>query len=340
MLSILANKSVFFIGGRGVGKTRVIRSIPKVPDHNETTFDSFTYDELDRLCHSLEPANNILTEDPQIGARNEKLVFKVPEFSTLSQYHREIFLTVCSRVASDGEYINQTTTLQHLKFENCKLSMVVAVQPRLYSQLCNRYQQWETMSSDRFTKFALLNPLRQGNTIDEPFVATLPREIPLSATIQTGVNLDAISALFAGQVSEGRKLLYARDYATAFARLQGKTEVTQSDVDLFHKLFSPYLQSFSELQERANLDATVTVSSGNIELLVEIGKHLEGINSVNLAGNLMVTVRHVQRGLEFLQERDLIIEPEHRYYLNQELSEFFNWYRDTFSLTNVAGEED
>jgi len=338
ILSVLANKSVFFIAGRGVGKTRVISSIPHVEDHFETKFDTFTYGELDTLCQSLAPNQTEMTENYLGGVENKKLVFIVKEFSTLSEYHREVFLTVCSRVALDGDYTHITTVTPHLRFENCKLSMLVAIQPRLYSQLCNRYTQWENMSSDRFTKFLLLNPLRQNITIDEQFVATLPREIPNAATLQNGLNMEKLVNLFEGQISGGRAYIYARDYAMAFARLQGKTEVTQEDNELFYRLFSPYLQSFTILQERANLEASVTVSSGNIELLVEIGKYPEGIAEGNLALSLMVTTRHIERGLGFLLAKDLIAERDNRYYLNDELQEFFTWYRDTLCRPNVAGE--
>jgi hypothetical protein len=340
-LSILANKSVFFIANKGVGKTRIIKSVPEVEDHHATNFDAFTYGELNDLCQKFEDRPNMFpldVKDCQIGVKDKNLVFKVTEFSSMSEYHRQVFLTVCSKLASDGDYKHITTITPHLNFENCKLSMLIAVQPRLYSQLCNRYTQWETMATDRFTKFPLLNPLREGNTIDEPFVATLPKEIPNSAILGKATNLEKLVTLFQGQISEGRAYLYARDYIVAFARIQGKTEVSQEDIDLFHTLFSPYLQSFTLLQERADLEATITVSSGNLELLVEIGKHMEGITKDDLAKSLMVTVRHTERGLAFLSDKGLIMEQEDKYSLNNDLSGFFKWYKDTLSLANVAGE--
>jgi hypothetical protein len=340
-LSILANKSVFFIANKGVGKTRIIKSVPEVEDHHATNFDAFTYGELNDLCQKFEVNPNMFpldAKDCQIGVKDKNLVFKVTEFSSMSEYHRQVFLTVCSKLASDGDYKHITTITPHLNFENCKLSMLIAVQPRLYSQLCNRYTQWETMATDRFTKFLLLNPLREGNTIDEPFVATLPKEIPNTAILGKATNLEKLVTLFQGQISEGRAYLYAKDYAIAFARIEGKTEVSQEDVDLFYTLFSPYLQSFTLLQERADLEATITVSSGNLELLIEIGKHMEGITKDDLAKSLMVTVRHTERGLAFLSDKGLIMEQEDKYCLNNDLSGFFKWYKDTLSLANVAGE--
>jgi len=330
-LSILANKSVFFIGGRGTGKTRIICCVPEVESHETEKFDTFTMGELDSLCKKIAGNYDFLTNFE--GVQNKNLVFKVKDFSTLSEYHREIFLTICSRISLDGDYQHITTLTPYLKFENCKLAMLIAIQPRLYSLLCQRYHQWDNMSSDRFTKFLILNPLRKGITNDVDLVATLPRKIPTDANIPETVDLSKLTELFNGQVSEGRAYLYARDYAKAISRFQENTAVAQEDVDLFYKLFNPYLGTFTALQHRANLEATVTVTSGHLELLTEIAKHMEGITKPDLAAKLMVTVRHIERELEFLLDKGIVRKLEDKYLLSTELEEFFNYYIDTFSAT-------
>jgi hypothetical protein len=159
LLSILANKSVFYIGGRGVGKTRIIQCTPDVDDYDTSKWDTFTMGELSDLCKRL--SNNADPIEFE-GIHDNQLVFKVKDFSTLSEYHRWTFLTICSKIISDGDYTHITIVTPYLKFENCKLAMLVAIQPILYSHLCNRDTQWESMSTDRFTKFLVLNPLRQG----------------------------------------------------------------------------------------------------------------------------------------------------------------------------------
>lgn len=329
-LSILANKSVFFIGGRGIGKTRIISCVPNVEGYNTEKFDTFTLGELDTLCAKLAGRADLF--DNYIGVQNKSLVFKVKDFSTLSEYHRTIFLTVCSKISSDGDYTHITTITPHLKFENCKLSMLIATQPKLYSMLCNRYPQWETMSTDRFTKFLVMNPLREGITNDDQIVATLPRKIPTSVEIPKTVDLKQLVTLFRGQISEGRAFLYARDYVGAIAKFQGKEEVSQDDVNIFYSLFSPYLESFSKLQHREDLEATVTVTSGHMELLSEIAKYLEGKTTEELAAELMVTPRHIEREVNFLLNKDLIRLQENKYLLSTNLEEFFNHYKDTFSV--------
>ena len=330
-LSILANKNVFFIGGRGVGKTRIIKSVPDIEGIYSSNWDTFTYNELDNLCSRYSIHGCDLTPD-LIGVQNKHFLFKVKDFSTLSEYHREVFLTVCSRISTDGDFTHVTTLTPHLKFEDCKLTMLIAIQPRLYSLLCNRYPQWESMSYDRFTKFLVLNPLRQESTVDTPFVPTLPRKIPLSASLPQTIDLSKLTTLYSKHTSQGRALLYARDYAIAIARFQGKNTVEQEDVDLFYRLFSPHLDSFSKLQQRQNLESPTIVSSGHMELLTAIGKYLEGVTKQQLSESLNVTVRHIERCAVFLLEKELIREEEGKYHLSTDLEQFFNWYRDTFSL--------
>jgi hypothetical protein len=117
------------------------------------------------------------------------------------------------------------------------------------------------------------------------------------------VNIGKLEALFRGHVSEGRARLYARDYARAIARFQEKNEVTEQDVEIFYKLFSPYLEPFSSLQQREDLESRVHVSSGHVEVLTEIGKTLEGISKQDLSRNLMVTADHIVRCARFLLEK-------------------------------------
>jgi hypothetical protein len=333
-LSTLADKSVLFIGTRGTGKTRVINCIP---DYEEETItqkvDTFTYNELDTLVQKYS------TDEFGIGVKNLHFVFKIEEFSALSEYHRGLFLTVCSKICSDHNYSHVSQMSPHLLIENCKLTMFLGVQPILYSKLCNFYPQWESMSYDRFTKFLLLNPLREDNTEDIDLVTTFPTKIPTKAEIPSTVNLEPLVSLFRGQVSTGRATLYAKDYAKAIARFQGKSEVSQEDVDLFVKLFSPYLEAFSRLQERRGLDLPITVSSGAMELVGEVGKHMNGITKQELARNLWVTDRTIERGLVVPIAKGLIIETEGKYYISEEIQEYFKWYSATFSSQMSSNTE-
>lgn len=323
VLSILANKSVFYIAGRGVGKTRVINLLPDIPGTQVSKWDTFTLEELSNYCKTIANSNDYV--------ENKHLVFKVEDFSTLGNYHREIFLTVCSKIISDGNYTHATKHTKYLDVRNCKLTLLIAIQPLLYSRLCNNYTQWESMSYDRFSKFLVLNPLRRG-TIDVPLIPTLPRKININPTFnQKKLKLNKVISIYKGQVSGGRAFLYARDYVTALARFEGAKEVKQTHVDRFCKIFGPYLDSFSTLQERKNLSSAIEVNSGKINLLTEIAKSSKTVKKQKLAQNLYVTERHIERCAKQLVDVDLIEKPKPaKYRLSKKLRKHFRSYEDTF----------
>jgi len=325
-LSILANKSVFFIGERGTGKTRTVKLIPSLKGTLASKWDTFTYQELSNFCKSLANSSKVV--------ENKHLVFKIEEFATFTDYHRELFLTVGSKLISDGTFVHKTTHSPFLNLQNCRLTMLVAIQPLLYNRLCLKYTEWDALSYDRFTKFIMLNPLRQ-KTVDVPLIPTLPRKInPNVALHEDEVDLDQLVAMFKGHVSEGRATLYARDYAKAMASFMGAETVEQKHVDLFHQLFHPYLESFAVLQKAEDLDSTVRVTTGSMKLLGEISKYKGYVQKKKLAHDLRVSERHIEKGARELLEAELIEKPSShagKYRLSASLREFFKWYRGLLS---------
>lgn len=321
VLSILANKSVFFIGERGTGKTRTVKLIPSLEGTLVSKWDTFTYQELSNYCKPLAYSSKVV--------ENKHLVFKIEEFATFSDYHRELFLTVGSKLISDGSFVHKTTHSPFLNVQSCKLTMLIAIQPLLYNRLCLNYTEWDALSYDRFTKFIMLNPLRQ-KTVDVPLIPTLPRKINHRATLnEDEVNLNTLVTMFKGHVSEGRATLYARDYAIAMARFMGAAVVQQKHVNLFHQLFHPYLNSFAVLQMAEDLDSPVKVTTGSLKLLGEIGKSNGYVEKKKLAHDLRVTERNIERGAKQLLEAKLIEKPSPhagRYRLSEILRNFFNWY--------------
>jgi len=311
-LSKLANKSVFFIAGKGCGKTRVINLTPEIEGTEEKKMDTFTLSALDG--YQIE---------------NEHLVLKVEDFSSTGEYHRRVFLRTFGKVISDGNFYHHTKGPNglHIDIKNCKLTVLAAIQPLLYSNLCHKFGEWENMASDRFSKFMLLNPLRS-ETKDFPFVATLPRKISKNVRFcQNDLDLSKILSLYKWQLSEGRAFLYARDYVKALARFLGAEAVQQEHVDLFYQLFHPYLESFNVLQEAKDLDSPISVSAGKMKLLTEIAAHNDVKSTKELAKNLFVTERHIQRCAQELIDIGLIEKPRiAEYWLFENLRNFFEWY--------------
>lgn len=262
VLSVLANKSVLLIGNRGFGKTLAIKQTPIPHGYLVKNWDSFTFDQLNSFCRKNrdEGFNGIL---------GRHLVFKIEEISALQQYHRELLLTVISKIITDRNYEHVTSWTPNLSFENCRLTCLIAIQPVIYSTLCSKNSQWKAMSSDRFVKFLLLNPLRN-KTVDFTNL-DLTCEINSIKDVTLPENLDVtkVNDLFVDQISAGRSRLYTDSYLKAYAKFNGKATVTQSDVEEFEFLFKPYLKSFNDLQ-RALPDYSLYVSAGDLKVLMAI----------------------------------------------------------------------
>ncbi len=322
VLSIMANKSVMFIGIRGIGKTRLIDLIPNITGTIVSKWDTFTYGGFHKFCQKISDADG--------KVKDKTLVFKVEEFSTFSQQHREHFLTTISKIISDGSF-RHITHQYYIDVENCKLTMLIAIQPRIYSDLCSKYTEWDSLSYDRFTKFVLINPLRTG-TCREEFHPTLPEKMTQIETFDIeNLDLSCLIDLFSGHVSRGRAEIFALDYVRALAEFLGCNNVEQWHVDLFYRLFHPYLEIFSLLQEAEDLDSPVMVRSSHLKLLSGIGSSLDYVPKKELAELFHVSERHVERTARELLEKELIERypgREAKYRLSERFRRFFEMYRD------------
>ena len=322
VLSIMANKSVMFIGIRGTGKTRLINLIPQIPETNVSKWDTFTYSELSAFCKRNSDSKGIV--------RDKNFVFKIEEFSSFSHYHREQFLTTASKIVSDGNFRHVTKSL-HIDLEECYLTMLIAIQPQKYSELCSKYTEWDSLSYDRFTKFVLINPLRTG-TSRQPCNPTLPEKMS-HIKLEDNHNLDLsnLIELFRGHVSRGRAEIFSLDYVRALAEFLGADHVEHWHVELFNCLFHPYLKTFSILQSAEDLDSPIIVKSSYLKLLNGIGKSPEYVTKKDLAYEFYVTERHIERTAKDLLEKGLIEKPSPhaaKYRLSCDLREFFEKYKD------------
>jgi predicted transcriptional regulator len=320
-LSILANKSVFFIAGRGQGKTRTVNSIPEIPNTSVSNWDSFTLQGLAM----------------QIGqVKDTHLIWKVEEFGTLSKYHRRIFLDIVPKIITDGRYIHVTKSIW-IEIENCQLDLLIAIQPLLYSELCRTETRWESMAMDRFGKFLLLNPLRE-TTSDAPMTIRIPSSFPKEKPVIKNVNLGKVERLYSEQVSRGRKYVYARDYLSALASFLGEKRVTHKHVNLFYDLFSAYLEAFNQLQFSKDLESSIEIQAGQMKLLLEVSSYNSGVTKKALAETFKVSERNIEKYAAGLLEHGLISKDaangrgkQTEYHLAAKFQQFFKDYSHLFS---------
>jgi len=322
VLSIMANKSVFFIAIRGQGKTTAITLIPELPDTLVSNWDSFTLQGLDEDVGQVHDAH---------------LVWKVLDFNTLSKYHRRIFLDVVPKIITDGSYHHHTKSL-NIDIANCQLNLLVAIQPMLYSELCRTESRWESMAVDRFSKFLLLNPLRT-STYDAPLTVKIPETYIKPIMSLKACEIEKVENLYAGQeISKGRRFLYMRDYLSAFASFCGDAEVTEKHAGLFYDLFNVYLEAFNRLQYAKDLESSVEIQAGQMKLLNEVSSYEHGVTKKELAKTFRVGERNVEKYAVGLLESKLI-EKDIRtgrgncttYRLAPPFTAFFDSYQERFT---------
>src|SRR4029077_1117864 len=85
---------VLFLGELGTGKGTTIKSIKKSDDDSfDLMMNTITYQEL---ANSIGKSNN------------QKMTWRFPEWSTMTKYHRELFLTVGAQIISDHEFYHES----------------------------------------------------------------------------------------------------------------------------------------------------------------------------------------------------------------------------------------
>lgn len=352
-LSVLANKSVAYIGIKGTGKGRTMKTIPKIQGTYEKYWHTLTYEETSNYCAKIIESEEEKKDKCVYG---KHLIWYTEDFNTFSQQHRRHFLGMVGCLISEGFYCHKTRHSPYLCFgdefhpqKNCKLTYLVGIQPKRYSALCKEESQWQSMTDDRFSKFVVLNPLRGNRDQDIPFRPTFTKTFNINDIYCEDRELkwEKLKRMFRGQISEGRWKFYARDYSKALAGFKGKKVVEQEDLDEFYSLFHPYLETFNELYYAETPSDDAGINASEVNLVTALGKSLKPVRDYELCRMLHIKsrrlkdgqqskevsaghIRRVARGL-LRQEKPLIQKhgesPNPIYYsLSPELLEFFKEY--------------
>lgn len=352
-LSVLARKSAFLIGEMGTGKGTAISRTDKI---RRTTIEqewfSFTYTELASRIGEVADTD---------------LLFKIPEWSVLSEYHRDMFLTIISHVITDHNFYKELRDKENpvINIKDCELTTLIAIQPLKFNQMITHNENWGSLSSDRFIKFCLLNPLRDDTVEPERLNLRMPDALidPLDGESERyGYDYNTriyhepkiLMQLFGKQISVGRKKLYARDYLRAYCQFVGdKTARPKHELELL-KLFAPYISIWERMYYPKGYDIAKapTFDIGGYRLLQALAYLQGSITSKELAkyfylgyeeeGEALVTERserNIRRYGERLRRMNLISITEDspkRLALAGWLKEHFDWYRDLISVGYMA----
>lgn len=277
-IALYAKKSVFNIASSGSGKKILIGSIKAPRDiipEFDMEFDSLTLTQMAKRI-------NIISD--------KWLLWRIFEFATLQDYHRRIMLSIGSKIITDRNYMHVVGVGDKalvIDIKNCDLSMLIGIQPVIFSNTVSNSDIWRALTNDRFIKLVVINPLRKKEVnaypifhIDEPIRQdyNLP-EKPL-----------VMSRVLKGQVSDGRLNSLCRSLLKSYMQFEGYEEYKKIYEIEFMQLFKPLITIFDSIYYTNDLGTSKVIRAGNMCLLEQIAKAdlYNGITQKELAEKFKV----------------------------------------------------
>lgn len=320
----LANVSCFFMGEVGTGKGTIIKNIRALD----------VKPEYDMTISTM----NLTTLIKTIGdVKDEKLLWRVPEWSTLQPYHRNIFLTIGSEVITDGNFNHVSRSKDEdigLHIVNCRLTAFVGIQPLKMGKMMNENENWESIAKDRFMKFALINPLRNDTIESKPQYQFITK-LSFNEVVPIHSSLAVMKMALGGQCSDERMLIYARRLLSAYCKLEGYEVATIKAEVEFRKLFGTYLNLYNLLSFTTDIDKEEKFAVGTLRLLGLVVK-LRYVTLYEILSRFKykdVTDERFRREVleraEILQRYKLIqIGNSPTFTISKELQTFYDWYSE------------
>jgi hypothetical protein len=344
-LTVLARKGIFLIASRGNGKGATISCInqfDKNPQYKVSIFESVNYTDFKKQLHGR--------------VFKKTLLWKIPEYSTLSKYNRSIFLPMISQLISDHRYVKNITETFFIDIQESYCVGLIGIQPLKMQRMMIEDDTMESLVTDRFIKFILINPLRSEDDYYEghpKFTVPLAEILKRRDKIKPETSFKQTKNLFRMQVSIGRTKQFAIEYMKAFCMLEGYDIITPEIESQFISMFSPYLRLYDAVTYSRNIDESDTTSTGAlrmIELMArsEDPKQLEftRFTAKELAKIFKVYSRHedenqevdtstINYHLRILKHSNIIQnkkEGQVPYYsLSQNLQDYFHYYKENWS---------
>lgn len=333
-LCSLADISCFYIGEMGSGKGTLIKSIK-------------AYDvDYDMNLYTI----NIVTLFKKFyneghGIVDKKILWRVDEWSTLKEVHRDMFMSLGAELITDHRYshVSGASVYQslELKMENIILVAFVGIQPIKFAHMTTGEQvgeTWNALTSDRFLKFALINPLRTKTNRATPEYTFSPR-LPRKELVTVNSELGIMKMALKDQVSEDRLPLFCESLIKAYCKYEGYETVTPKAEIEFKKLFGFYLSLYGMFTYTLDINEGNKFSCGAFRLLNAISRHegksfpdlIEYFKIYNKSGKEENYIKEMKMELKILERYDLAhpySESEPRMYTSQRVDDYFQWYRN------------
>ena len=282
-ICVLAKTSLMYVGEKAIGKSTSIKSIKglNILEAWDMPMDTMTLTEL---------VGRIGTVD------NGNILWRIKDWSTLSPYHRQVFLTVGSQIISDGEFHHTMGSPDKpiaLAIKNTVLTVLIGITPMKFGMMIRENENWESMATDRFIKFCTINPLRAKSLKHTPIYHMSPafkddRFINVNYSMPIESNLMITKHVLQGQVSQDRLDIFARDLLVSYATIEGYDKITIRTEMEFKNMFEIYMKVFPDLSYSTDIEQPSKFATGSLRLLIEIARHTEGISLKHLADSFGV----------------------------------------------------
>lgn len=330
VLSCLAGQSVFDVASSGRGKTHMIYSIieamSRLPNIMITNWNSMTYYEL------VE----------KIGVQaNKDLLWTVEEWSMLSPYHQDLLMAITAKVQTDKNFerlVSKGAFTAQVKLLNCNLMILICIQPYKFRKLMKESDSWNSMASDRFIKFMLVNPLQQ-DTKKQPPHFDLPECLYKHREYNFRPN-KLISSLFDEHLTQGRSELATVRYMEAWARLNDKDDFTDIDALAFRQFYAPYLELYPLMIKVVDPDQEESFYTGPFRVLEHFMRKYpesltmqdleEAFHMVSVDDEKTMSDRTIYRHLRVLESKNIVTRNSPDYKLAPRYSKFFEKYRESW----------
>ena len=334
-IGFLGKISTMYIADKGKGKGTTISSIKTgLPENLDMIIDNLTMSELGnknelQLC------------------RDKTLVWRIKEWSTMSPYNRELFLTVGAKIITDREYYHYLGERKGglpiiIDIKNTDLICFIGIQPFKMQRMMIENSNWESLASDRFLKWTMLNPLRHISydfppqyempIIDETLLPDIPNEPML------------IMKMLNKQISPERLPIFAQRLLRGYCLFEGiKSPTVKDQLDIV-RLFKPFISLYSQLIYAEDIESETKISVGSLRLFTEICSH-NGISIEELEAYFSiyqrqkrVTDKPIENGREMINRHSQMLQDRHlitvvdnsprKFYINKYFEEYFQWYSE------------
>ncbi len=335
IICYLGKISVIYLGDKGKGKGTTISAIKTNLDNKyDMIIDNLTLTELGnknelQFCH------------------DKTLVWRIKEWSTMNQWNRTLFLTIGSKIITDHEYYHYLGDKKGIPIvidiANTDLICYIGIQPLKMSRLMTENENWESLASDRFIKWIMLNPLRT-KSLDYPPQYEMPDiDYELQPDIENENRF--LMSMLKGQVSPERLPLYAQRLMRGYAILEGIESPRLTEQMELAKFFRPFISLYPQLLYSIDLDEETKFAVGSLRLFTEISQnsgisidelqHLFAVYEKKMRakyGNPLENAKEmINRHASMLTDRGLITVEDNsprKFYLNDTFTNYFNWYSD------------